>query len=100
MTIYSVLQTDVNVSRGGFVQISSHHLSFTVYLSLYICVSKPNQIVVKQHYFFCTLPSSGIAPYVGTTWKWYRRHTLALPCSSRAGVIWGRTSGSEVDAYY
>ena len=42
-------------------------------------------------------PSSGIAPCVGTTWKWYRGHTLAKPCLTALGLvlILGQTSGSE-----
>ena len=48
-------------------------------------------------FFFYHPPSSGIAPCVRTTWKWYRRHTLAKPCLAALGLvlILGRTSGSE-----
>ena len=39
-------------------------------------------------------PSSGIAPCVRTTWKWYRHHTLAKPCLAALGLvlILGQTS--------
>ena len=38
-------------------------------------------------FFFKYPPSSGIAPCVGTTWKWYRRHTLAMPCLAALGQV-------------
>ena len=36
---------------------------------------------------FSTLPSTGITPCVGTTWKWHRRHTLAMPCLAALGLV-------------
>ena len=47
---------------------------------------------------FLYSPFSGIAPCVGTTGKWYRRHTPTRPCSRALGLLvtMGRTSSSEV----
>ena len=49
-----------------------------------------------NYYFFFLLypPSSGIAPCVGTTWKWYRRLHLTQPF--RAGADLGRMSDSNI----
>ena len=49
---------------------------------------KNNKIGKFLLFFFSTLPSSGIAPCVGTTSKWYRRHTLAMPCLAAVGLVW------------
>ena len=38
--------------------------------------------------FFLYPHFSGIAPCVGTTWKWYRCHTLAMPCLAALGLVW------------
>ena len=37
--------------------------------------------------FFYPPSTSGIAPCVGTTWKWYRRHILAKPCLAALGLV-------------
>ena len=50
--------------------------------------------------FFSTLPSSRIAPCVGTTWKWYRCHTLAMPCLATLGLVWSWVKRQVVRLIY
>ena len=51
--------------------------------------------------FFLYPPPPGLLPVLGPLGSWTDATHLpcpALPCGSTAGVILGRTSGSEVDA--